>query len=207
MTRLALAILLSLSNTLAAEEYYFAQGLFFQSVIKSEAQKDRAFDEELRRRNMSTSTVLFDDQPARRYGANIGKGYRDGIFLVEGSIYVDPAAEIVFKNPEFGESHMRTDAVGVTAMGGMTFSRVDIKAGLHVTYQEADVHNWVLNTAGELHREEHETFRDLSAGLAIGLNVRVYKAISVGCLYLKDIGDVDKIGTDNQLGCGVGYRF
>ncbi|MEW8119775.1 MAG: hypothetical protein AB2792_21650 [Candidatus Thiodiazotropha sp.] len=205
--RLIVFALLLFSSTLCAEEYRFAHGLFFQSVIKSEAQKDNAFDDELESRNLSTSTELFDDQVARRYGATIGKGYTDGLFLVEGGIYVDPAAEIVFKNPKYGVSHMRTDAVGVTAMGGITYSRVDIKAGLHVTYQEVDVHNWVLNADGELHREEHETFRDLSAGLAIGLNVRAYKSISVGCLYLKDVGDVDKIGTDNQLGCGVGYRF
>ena len=207
MGRLILGLMLSVISTLSYGEYYFAHGLFLQSVIKSEAQKDRAFDEELRRRNMSTSTVLFDDQPARRYGAHIGKGYRDGIFMAEGGIYVDPAAETVFKNPGFGESHIRTDAVGITAMGGITYSRVYIKAGLHVTYQEADVHNWVLNDQGQLHVEEHNTFRDMSAGLAVGLNVRLYKAISVGCLYLKDVGDVDKIGTDNQLGCGVGYRF
>lgn len=208
MGRLILGLILIMVSTLSyGREYRFAHGLFFQSVIKSEAQKDNAFDDELESRNLSTSTELFDDQVARRYGATIGKGYTDGLFLVEGGIYVDPAAEIVFKNPKYGVSHMRTDAVGVTAMGGITYSRVDIKAGLHVTYQEVDVHNWVLNTAGELHREEHETFRDLSSGLAIGLNIRAYKSISVGCLYLKDVGDVDKIGTDNQLGCGVGYRF
>ncbi|MEW8027835.1 MAG: hypothetical protein AB2806_08860 [Candidatus Thiodiazotropha sp.] len=210
--RLFVAAMIALAGQLFSglafgEQYYFAQGLYFNSVIKSEAQKDNSFDDELARRGMSTSTELFQDQPARRYGANIGKGFRDGVLGVEISLYADPAAETIFKHPAFGESHLRTDTIGVILSGSVTLWHVTGKAGAHISFTEADVHNWVLNEQGQLHFEEHEALRDLSAGLALGLSVNVYKDVSLGCIYLKDVGDVDKIGTDNHLGCGLGVVF
>lgn len=213
---LFMAVLVTLASLLFSglafgEQYYFAQGLFFQSVIKSEAQKDNIFDDELAKRDMSTSTVLFEDQPTRRYGANVGKGFRDGPLGVEISMYADPAAESVFKHPAFGESHIRTDTIGVIFSGTVTWGIVTLKGGAHISFVEADVHNWVLDEHGQQAGEEHETFHDLSAGAALGAGVNVYekgtKAIHVGAVYLKDIGDVDKIGTDDMLGLGVGFVY
>lgn len=199
--------LLLLSMPVTAGEYWFADGLFFSSMIKSEGQKDAPFDQELQRRGMNTSTVLFEDQPARRFGAYVGKGARSGPLSVEAGIYVDPAAETVYKHPAFGEQHQRTDTVGLVAMGGATWKRLTGKAGLHVSFVESDVHTWVLSENGELSGESHDTFRDWSAGLSLGIDVRLTRSVKATCLYLKDVGDRDKIGTDNMLGCGVGMVF
>lgn len=206
--RVAVFALLMLSAGFAnAGEYWFTDGLFFSSVIESEGQKDKWFDQELHLRGLSTSTQLFEDQPARRFGAYVGKGSRRGALSVEVGLYVDPAAETVYKNPDFGVQHMRTDTAGLVAMGGATWKRITGKAGLHVSITEADVHSWVVDENRALKSEHHDTYRDLSAGLALGIEVKVYKSVRASCLYLKDVGDMDKIGTDNMLGCGVGVAF
>lgn len=82
-----------------------------------------------------------------------------------------------------------------------------VNAAQHYWFTEADVHTWVLSENGELSGESHDTFRDWSAGLSLGVDVRVTRSIKAGCLYLKDVGDMDKIGTDNMLGCGLGFVF
>lgn len=206
--RVSFVVLLMLLSIQAnAEQYWFADGLFFSSVIKSEGQKDAPFDQELIARGMSASTELFENQPARRFGAYVGKGARSGALSVEVGLYVDPAAETVYKHPEFGEQHQRTDTIGFVAMGGATWERITGKAGLHVSFAEADVHTWVLSSNGVLSGDIHDTYRDWSAGLSLGLDVRLTRSVKAGCLYLKDVGDMDKIGTDNMLGCGLGIVF
>ncbi|MEW8346758.1 MAG: hypothetical protein AB2687_00475 [Candidatus Thiodiazotropha taylori] len=205
--KLSLLALILLPSAAAADEFWFADGLFFSSVIESEGQKDYPFDQELHLRGLSTSTPLFEDQPARRFGAYVGKGVRRGALSVEAGLYVDPAAETVYKNPDFGVQHMRTDTAGLAAMGGYTWKRVTGKAGLHVSFTEADVHSWVVDENRALKSEHHDTYRDWSAGLALGLDFRLWKSVRASCLYLKDVGDMDKIGTDNMLGCGVGVAF
>ncbi|MBT3041984.1 MAG: hypothetical protein KME67_03910 [Candidatus Thiodiazotropha sp. (ex Codakia orbicularis)] len=207
MRSLLLAVLMVSAGFVNADQYWFADGLFFSSVIKSEGQKDYPFDQELQRRDLSTSSELFEDQPARRFGAYVGKGARSGALSVEGGIYVDPAAETVYKNAGFGEQHMRTDTAGMVLMGGATWKRLSGKAGLHISFTEADVHTWVLSENGVLSGEFHDTYRDWSAGLSLKLDVRFTRSIKAGCLYLKDVGDMDKIGTDNMLGCGLGIVF
>ncbi|MCG7867359.1 MAG: hypothetical protein JAY74_13465 [Candidatus Thiodiazotropha taylori] len=202
-----LAVLLFVSLPVNAGEYWFADGLFFSSVLESEGQKDYPFDQELFRRGLSTSTPLFEDQPARRFGAYVGKGARRGPLSVEVGLYVDPAAETVYKTPDFGVQHMRTDTAGLVAMGGYTWERITGKAGLHVSFTEADVHSWVVDENRALKSEHHDTYRDWSAGLALGLDFRLWESVRASCLYLKDVGDMDKIGTDNMLGCGVGVAF
>ncbi|MCG8004688.1 MAG: hypothetical protein JAY88_14710 [Candidatus Thiodiazotropha lotti] len=191
----------------SADIYYFADIIHTQSEIASEAQKDNGFDDELQRRGMSTSTEIFQSQPVSRWGANVGRGYRDGRFLYEASIYADPAAEVKFKHSDFGVSHMRTDTFGGILMGGVWIGVVDIKVGLHITYQEADVHNWILNEKGVLSNEEHVALSDWSSGLAGGITVNPTDNVRAGCLYLTKVGDEDKIGTDHQLSCGVGVWF
>ncbi|MEW8131484.1 MAG: hypothetical protein AB2758_20720 [Candidatus Thiodiazotropha endolucinida] len=200
-------LLMLLSMPVNADQYWFADGLFFSSVIKSEGQKDYPFDQELHSRGLSTSAELFEDQPARRFGAYVGKGSRSGPLSVEAGIYVDPAAETVYKHPAFGEQHMRTDTAGLVLMGGATWKRLTGKAGLHISFTEADVHTWVLSENGVLSGEFHDTYRDWSAGLSLKLDVRFTRSIKASCLYLKDVGDMDKIGTDNMLGCGLGIVF
>lgn len=191
----------------SADIYYFADIIHTQSEIASEAGKDNGFDDELVLRNMSPSTPIFQSQPVSRWGANVGRGYRDGRFLYEASIFADPAAEVKFKHPDFGVSHMRTDTFGGILMGGVSIGVVDIKAGLHITFQEADVHNWILNKDGALSNEEHITLKDWSSGLAGGITVNPADNVRAGCLYLTKVGDEDKIGTDHQLSCGVGIWF
>lgn len=204
---ITVALMIFSTALFSADTYYFAEGLYTQSEIKSEAQKDNGFDDELFRRGMSTSEDLFEDQTTSRWGANVGRGYRDGRFLYEASIYIDPAAEVKFKNNNFGVSHLRTDTFGGILVGGVSLGIFDVKGGLHITFQEADYHNWVTNERGVVTIEEHGTLKDWSSGLAFGVTANIHKNFRGGCILLKDIGDVDKTGTDNMISCGAGVVF
>lgn len=198
-----ISLICAAANANAGESYYFSEGLFFKSKVISDARKDNIFDDELLRRGMSTSTVIFQNQPTTRYGVNFGKGYRAGKLLFESSIFIDPASEVKFKNEEFGESHMRIDTVGALFLGGISVWRIDAKVGGHITNQQVDVHNWGKNIKGELAYEEHLEINDWSGGMAAGLTLNFTDYLAGSCLYLKDIGDVDKTGTQNHKACGL----
>lgn len=185
--------------------YYFVEFDYIQSDTQPQGQVDTRFDQALIDAGRSPSEHLFGNEPARRYGAMLGTGYRDGNSLFEYGVFVDPNAKVV-GHSDLGVIHVDTDSAGVFFLGGYQWKRLIGKIGAHITYTEADVHSWIPRTP-EILDEYHDTYRDWSSGIVVSLGVELTSHISGNCTLFKDVGDMDKIGTDSLLFCGGRYQF
>ena len=179
--------------------------LYITSDHRVEGQVDTHFDQRLFSLGRSTSERLFGDEPMSRYGAMVSECVRDGSTAFQYGGFVDPNGTIV-GHSDLGDIHARYDSVGVFALGGYKVWRVTGYAGAYAAYTEVDVHSWIPISSTHL-EEHHDTYHDFSSGLMFKIEIDIYENVGASCVALNDFGDVDKIGSDRILGCGLSVRF
>ncbi|PUB87063.1 MAG: hypothetical protein DBP02_02125 [gamma proteobacterium symbiont of Ctena orbiculata] len=200
------------SDYLVAEECYFADALYWMSEIEMDARKDSEFDKELIRRGMSPSAPLFQAQPARTVGAYMGKCYEGDRWSIQHGPFIVGGIETKDEHPEFGVYTLRGDTLGYAALVGYKIPitgsvTAKPKFGLNGSFSEYNVHSFVTNEKRELIVESHESIKDFNTGLVLGFDLVFRDRYKFGCLYLKDFGDTDTLGSEEKYSCGAGVIF
>ena len=185
-----------------ADDRFHLSGLYLQSDHGLEGQLDTRFDQRLMELGRSPSERLFGNQEMNRYGLAIDTEYtRYDRYSLRLGGWIDPRGTIV-GHSELGDIHMRTDTVGLYALATVDLWRVTLGLGPYVSFTEADVHSWLPVGEGGL-LEYHDKYRDFNAGPVALATFSVTDDIGGTCYAWHGLGDVDLIGTDTVIGCGI----
>ncbi|MEW8064173.1 MAG: hypothetical protein AB2797_13740 [Candidatus Thiodiazotropha sp.] len=187
------------------EEYYSGHIVFVSSDHWIEGEVDTHFDQELHRLGRSTSEELFPDkQPMRRVGAIISKVYKKDNSFFEWGVFVDPNGKIVGKS-ELGVIHVRRDSIAVFALVGAEYRRFSGGAGAYAMGSQGDVYSYVLQDGDVL--SFSDKINEASAGLVLKASVEITDKSLISCYGFGGVDNVNSLGTDDEIGCGYGYRF